>query len=205
MAATLDAIRTALRIGPLDRTSLSVLAIDPGLGAFSAYDPRRSQTVWESLDAVLRTPGGEVFAAVDDLTIVGYLLIAPVGADQPWGRLRDPRILDIAIEVARGYRSQAIAQSLLRRAFSRPQVESRIYVATGYAWCWDVDGTRTDAATYARRLLRLFERFEFRHERTDEANIAMILFNFLAVRIGWLVPADLVRKFRATLTARWAA
>lgn len=176
--------------------ALAGLEIHSTLGAFSAYGPRRSAIVRESLDMVLRTPGSEVFAAVADHTIVGYLLAAPVGSDQPWGRLRDPRVLDIAIEVARDYRGQGVAQALFRRAFLRPEVESRIYVATGYAWCWDVEGTGLDAPSYANRLLKLFERFGFRRDWTNERTIALMPSNFLAVRIGCLVPADLIRRFR---------
>lgn len=175
---------------------LAGLEVSPGLGAFTAYSPRRAQIVRETLGRALRVKGGEVFVAVLGKTIVGYLLFVPAGIDQPWGRLGDPSVQEIGIEVARGHRGQGIAQSLFRRAFARPEVESRICVATGYVWCWDIEDTIIEAGIYADRLLALFERFGFHREWTNEPNVALEPLNFLAVRIGCDVPAELVRRFR---------
>lgn len=176
--------------------ALAEYEIAPGLGAFSAYSRRRAQVVRETLGRALRAPGGEALAAVLGDTIIGYLLLVPAGIDQPWGRLGDPRVLEVGIEVARGHRGAGIAQSLFRRAFARPEVESRIYVATGYVWCWDIEDTVIEAGIYADRLLALFGRFGFRREWTNEPNVALEPLNFLAVRIGRDVPAALVNRFR---------
>lgn len=198
-----DTSTRAIRLSsPAD---LAGYEIHPGLGAFSRYGRRRAEIVRESLGKTLRVPGGEVFAAASGEFIVGYLLLVPSGPDQPWGRLNDPRVLEIGIEVARGHRRQGLAQALLRQAFSRPESESRIYVATAYAWCWDLEDTGVGAGEYARRLLRLFERFGFRREWTNEPNVAMDPSNFLAVRIGREVPAGLVRRFRQALRGEMAA
>ncbi|MDR7418652.1 MAG: GNAT family N-acetyltransferase [Armatimonadota bacterium] len=188
-----------------DPRELARYEIDSGLGAFCGYSPRRADIVRETLGKGLRVPGGEVFVAVRDDTVVGYLLLVPSGPDQPWGRLNDPRILELGIEVARGHRGRGIAQALFRMAFDRRVVESRIYVATAYVWCWDVDDTGLSAAVYADRLLRLFERFGFRREWTNEPNVAMEPANFLAVRIGRDVPADLLRRFRQSERGERAA
>jgi GNAT superfamily N-acetyltransferase len=188
-----------------DSSELAGYEIDPGLGAFCGYSRRSAAIVRESLGKGLRIPGGEVFAAVDGRTIVAYLLLVPSGPDQPWGRLNDPRILEIGIEVARGYRGRGLAQAVFREAFTRPDVESRIYVATAYAWCWDVDNTGLSAHVYADRLLRLFERFGFRREWTNEPNVTMEPANFLAVRIGRSVPPGLLRRFRQAQRGELAA
>ncbi|MDR7480934.1 MAG: GNAT family N-acetyltransferase [Armatimonadota bacterium] len=170
-------------------------ALAPGLGAFAQYAPGWDAAVRESLGRMLAA-GGVVHAALSQTTVVGYLGIAPAGTDQPWGRLRDPRIQEVVVEVARGYRGRGLAHALLRRAFTRPEAESRIYVATGYAWCWDLKGTGLDAAAYASRLLRLFEAYGFAREPTVEPNIAGEPVNFLAVRVGRLVPPAVVGRFR---------
>jgi GNAT superfamily N-acetyltransferase len=188
-----------------DSRELARYEIHPGLGAFCAYGPRRSQIVRESLGKGLRVPGGEVFAATADATIVGYLLLVPSGPDQPWGRLNDLRILEIGIEVARGHRGRGLAQALFRQAFSRPEVEARIYVATAYVWCWDIEDTGLSPIVYADRLLRLFERFGFRREWTNEPNVMMEPANFLAVRVGRLVAPDLLRRFRQSQRGELAA
>lgn len=186
-------------------TELAGLEIDPGLGAFSGYSRRRTEVVRESLGKALRIPGAEVFAAVLDATIVGYLLLVPAGPDQPWGRLNDPRVLELGIEVARRHRSHGVAQALFRQAFSRPEVESRIYVATAYVWCWDVEDSGLAANIYADRLLKLFERFGFRREWTNEPNVAMEPANFLAVRVGRQVSPDLTCRFRKSQRGERAA
>jgi len=203
---------TELRIVPAivqlrSARELAGYEIDPGLGAFSQpqYSRNRTGIVRESLGKTLRVPGGEVFSAVAEQTIVGYLLLVPSGPDQPWGRLNDPRVLEIGIEVARGYRGGGVAQALMRRAFSRSEVESRIYVATAYVWCWDVEDTGLAANVYADRLLRLFEQFGFRREWTNEPNVAMDSSNFLAVRVGREVAPDLLRRFRKAERGELAA
>ncbi|OFX32648.1 MAG: hypothetical protein A2Z07_12020 [Armatimonadetes bacterium RBG_16_67_12] len=188
-----------------DSGELAGYEIDPGLGAFSSYSRRRTQMVRESLGKGLRVPHGEVFAAVPDGVIVGYLLLVPPGPDQPWGRLNDPRILEIGIEVARGHRGHGVAQAIFRKAFARPEVEARIYVATAYRWCWDVEGSGLPATAYADRLLRLFERFGFRREWTNEPNVMMEPANFLAVRIGREASPDLLRRFRQSERGERAA
>lgn len=188
-----------------DSRELARYEIHPGLGAFCAYGPRRGQIVRESLGKGLRVPGGEVFAATTGAAIVGYLLLVPSGPDQPWGRLNDLRILEIGIEVARGYRGRGLAQALFRQAFSRPEVEARIYVATAYVWCWDMEETGLSATAYSERLLGLFERFGFRREWTNEPNVMMEPANFLAVRVGRLVAPDLLRRFRQSQRGELAA
>lgn len=177
--------------------ALAEYEISPGLGAFSAYSPRRAQIIRETLGRALRAPGGEVFVAILDRAIVGYLLLVPAGIDQPWGRLGDPGVMEVGIEVARGHRGQGIAQGLFRRAFCRPEVESRIYVATGYVWCWDIEDTVIEAGIYADRLLALFERFGFNREWTNEPNVALEPLNFLAARIGRDVTEARIRRFRS--------
>lgn len=197
---------TSARIVRLSSSAeLAGYEIHPGLGAFSQYSRRRTEIVRESLGKTLRIPGGEVFAAAAGDVIVGYLFLVPAGPDQPWGRINDPRVLEIGIEVARGHRGQGLAQALLRQAFSRPEVESRIHVATAYAWCWDVEDAGLGAVVYAERLLRLFERFAFRREWTNEPNVAMEPSNFLAVRVGHEVPAGLLRRFRQAQRGEMAA
>ncbi len=197
MAPAAEQARAFPEILALDGgAALAEYEIAPGLGAFSAYSPRRAQIVRETLGRALRVPGGEAFVAVLGDAIVGYLLLVPAGIDQPWGRLGDASVQEIGIEVARGHRGQGIAQALLRRAFARMEVESRICVATGYVWCWDIEDTVIEAGIYAHRLLALFERFGFCREWTNEPNVALEPLNFLAVRIGRDVPAALVRRFR---------
>ncbi|MDQ7859805.1 MAG: GNAT family N-acetyltransferase [Armatimonadota bacterium] len=188
-----------------DSADLAQYEIDPGLGAFAGYSRRRAEVVRQALGSGLRVPGGEAFVAVAGGVIVAYLLLVPAGPDQPWGRLNDPRILEIGIEVARGHRGRGLAQALFREAFSRPEVESRIYVATAYVWCWDVEASGISAHVYADRLLRLFERFGFRREWTNEPNITMEPANFLAVRVGREVPAALLRRFRSAQRGERAA
>jgi GNAT superfamily N-acetyltransferase len=178
-----------------DGAALAQYEIDPGLGAFWGYPARRAQVVREALGRTLCTPGAEVLIAARGASVVGYLLIAPPTIDQPWGRLRDPRVLEVSVEVARGERGKGIATALFSRVFGRPPAESRIYVAAGYVWCWDVE-RGSAASAYADRLLRFFERYGFRREWTSEPNVALEPVNFLAVRIGRLVPPPLLRRFR---------
>lgn len=200
-----QAVATPAIVRLRDGAHLAQYEIDPGLGAFASYGRRRGEIVRQALGNGLRTPGGEAFVVVAGHAIVAYLLLVPAGPDQPWGRLNDPRVVEVGIEVARGHRGRGLARALFREAFGRPEVESRIYVATAYVWCWDVEETGLAPPVYADRLLRLFERFGFRHEWTNEPNIAMEPVNFLAVRVGRQVPPPLLRRFRCAQRGEQAA
>jgi GNAT superfamily N-acetyltransferase len=200
-----QAVATPAIVRLRDAAHLAHYEIDPGLGAFAGYSRRRAEVVRGALGNGLRVPGGEAFVAVVGDAIVAYLLLVPAGPDQPWGRLNDPRVVEVGIEVARGHRGRGLAQALFREAFGRPEVESRIYVATAYVWCWDLEETGVPAHVYADRLLRLFERFGFRHEWTNEPNITMEPANFLAVRVGRQVPPQLLRRFRSAQRGEQAA
>jgi GNAT superfamily N-acetyltransferase len=188
-----------------DSRDLARYDFDPGLGAFCNYSRRSADIVRETLGKGIRVPGGEVFIAVDGDVVVAYLLLVPAGPDQPWGRLNDARVIELGIEVARAYRGRGVAQALFRQAFARAEVEARIYVAVGYVWCWDVDASGLSPIVYSERLLRLFERFGFRREWTNEPNIMMEPANFLAVRVGREVSRDLVRRFRQSERGERAA
>jgi GNAT superfamily N-acetyltransferase len=188
-----------------DPSALVRMEIDHGLGAFCRYGHHREAFVRQTLGKVLRTPEAEVFVALGANVIVGYLLNAPAGRDEPWGRIGYGRVLETGVEVSRAYRGQGVARALFTAAFSRPLVESRIHVATAYLWCWDLADSGLSASAYAGRLLRLFERFGFHREWTNEPNVAMEPVNFLAVRIGRLVSPDLVRRFRRVQRGELAA
>ncbi|MDR7554703.1 MAG: hypothetical protein QN157_03765 [Armatimonadota bacterium] len=184
--------------------ALRPYALASDLGALAGYAPGSVAFVRTALERMLAA-GGEVHAAVVGNVIVAYVGVAPASADQPWGRLRDPRIQEVVLEVARSYRGRGLARALLRRTFAHPQAESRVYVATGYAWCWDLEGTGLNAAAYGSRLLRLFETFGFAREPTAEPNIAGEPANFLAVRAGRLVPPAVVGRVRRASRERAAA
>jgi GNAT superfamily N-acetyltransferase len=208
-AVTTASASPALECAPRVVTLRGVGALHPyvlasGLGAFVGYVPGSAAFVRAGLERMLASRG-EVHAAVAGETVVAYVGVAPASPDQPWGRLRDPRIQEVVLEVARGSRGRGLARALLRRVVAHPEAESRIYVATGYAWCWDLEGTGLGAAAYGSRLLRLFEAFGFVREPTAEPNIAGEPANFLAVRAGRLVPPAVVGRFRCAARGRAAA
>ncbi len=190
-----------------DAESLWKLHPDPGLGSFFRYVPSAAPRTFETLGHLLKH-GGKAFLACLGDTVVGYVVIAPAGTDQPWGREPGLTVREVSVEIAREWRGQRLARRLFETLVADPDVEDQILVATAYRWCWDPGQTaagRSDEAAYGQRVYGLFAAVGFTRRATNDINIAMDPLNFLAVRVGERVPAEQRRRFDAALFAVRAA
>ncbi len=195
--------------GPItlvDRAGADFLAahpLDPGLGAFSHYSRYAAEVQGHALRLVAGLPEGRVVVAMHEGRIVGFLTFHPADKELRWGREPFPELLELGgIEVTRDYRRLGIAQALMALAFGGGDFEDRIVYATGYTWCWDLEGSGLSKAAYRERIVVLFKRFGFDEHVTDEPNIRFDWCNVLMVRVGPRVSLAAHRRFLGTLFER---
>ena len=101
-----------------------------------------------------------------------------------------------AIEVVRRCRSAGIAGGMLKLLLDHPRVEDRIIYMVGFAWTWDLRGTRMTAPQYRQMLLRLFKPCGFEQYRTNEPNICLKPENLFLCRIGRNITNDVIERFK---------
>lgn len=186
-------------IALLDRARPDLLArlrLDDGLGAFGHYSRYAAEIQGKALVRVAGLPDGRVLAAVHEDRIVAFLTFHPADREIRWGRDPFPELLELGgIEVSRGYRNLGIASALMALAFAGGAYEDRIVYATGYTWCWDLEGSALSKGGYRDKVLALFKRFGFDEHVTDEPNVRFDWCNVLMVRVGPGVPLAAYRRF----------
>jgi acetoin utilization protein AcuA len=186
-----------------DAAFLAAHPLDPGLGAFIHYARHAAEVQGDALQRVAGLPEGRVLAAVHEGRIVAFLTFHPADKSLRWGRETFPELLELGgIEVSRDYRGLGIARALMALAFGTGDFEDRIVYATGYTWCWDVEGSGLSKAAYRERIVSLFRRFGFDEHVTDEPNIRFDWCNVLMVRVGPGVSLAAHRRFLGGLFER---
>ena len=179
---------------------LARLLLDPGLGAFAHYGRHAAEVQAKALWRVAGLPEGRVLAAAHEGRIVGFLTFHPADRETRWGQGPFPELLELGgVEVSRGYRGLGIASALMDLAFAGGAYGDRIVYATGYTWCWDLEGCGLSKPAYRERIVALFRRFGFEEHVTDEPNIRFDWCNVLMVRVGTQVPLATHRRFLGLL------
>lgn len=185
---------------------LSRLPLDPGLGAFGRYSSGAPDRQGRLLQRVAALPEGRVLVGVQVGRTVAFLAFHPADEAVRWGWEPFPELVELGgVEVSRAYRGLGIARGLLARAFTGGSYDDRIVYATGYTWCWDLEGSGLSAAAYRVRLLTLFKPFGFAEQGTDEPNIRFDGSNVLMARVGPGVPRTAHERFLTLLFDRSTA
>lgn len=176
---------------PASAALIGTLSIDPGIGAFWQYrEGQRQKGVLRSLAAA---PDGYVTLAVADGAIVGFVLLCQPGPTERWGDL--PGVYELSIEVSRDWRDLGIAHRLLRLTFADPVWETRVVVAQGYHWHWDLEHTGLSVWQYRELYRRLFATYGFAEFGTDDPEIYFEKANILMGRMGTTCSRLLRRRF----------
>ncbi len=175
------------------------LDIDPGMRAFM----RRPDREHKLLINIAGLPDTNLtIAHTPEGVIVGH--VSMTEAEGRWAPV--PRLYEVAIEIAAGWRRTHLASHLLRFVTSADYVEDYILVALGYTWHWDLDGSGLNAFQYRTMLSRLFAKYGFDVQPTDDPEIMGSETNVLLARVGSRVPYDVYETFHNRLFRRaaWA-
>lgn len=190
-------------VGRADPDLLARHPLDDGLGAFGHYGRHAATLQAGALGRVAALPEGRVLAALHEGRVVAFLTFHPPDKEGRWGKEAGPELLELGgIEVSRAYRGLGLAAALMGLAFDGGEFDDRIVIATGYTWCWDLEGSGLSKAAYRQRIVGLFKRSGFDEHVTDEPNIRFDWCNVLMVRVGPRVPLAAHRRFLASLFER---
>ncbi len=172
------------------------LTFHPQFRAHAQY--KSLYTRRESLEQIAAQPDARVaLALVENQMIVGFGVLAYPEPFERWAQLQARVMMEVkAIEVARGWRSQKVANRILEQLMGHRSIEEKIAYMVGYSWTWDLDGTRQSAQQYRRMLIRLFEPFGFIEYQTNEPNICLKPENLFMGRVGGGVNQLTVQAFK---------
>ncbi len=163
------------------RELLRELTIGEGLGAFWYYSVEKTRT---NLFQSLSNPQSEIILAyTPDKLLIGYLLISLPGRRGRWRRLGI--VYETTIEVAREWRRYGIASKLLSTAIEDPHWQDKIFLAEGYSWAWDLEGTGLSPAEYREIWKNMMARFGFIEVKTDDPGI---LGDPWSLMMAWVGP-----------------
>ena len=168
---------------------------DEGLRSFA----RRADRERELLKRIAARPDSELIVAhTSEGLLVGQVSIAQ--ADGWWEAIED--VYEIAIEVSANWRKLGLASELLSFALEPGYFEEVILVALGFAWHWDVEGTRLGSLRYGAMLRSLFQKVGFEQMSTNEPNLRLDPANIFLARIGKRADPASVAHFRTRLSAQ---
>jgi acetoin utilization protein AcuA len=129
--------------------------------------------------------------------IIGFGVLAYPDSEDRWIKLGPEKMMEIkALEVCRRWRSAKVAQGILKMILTYPKIEDKIVFLVGYAWTWDLDGTKQSAQQYRNMLIHLYETFGFQEYQTNEPNICLKPENFFMGRVGKNVSQNMINNFK---------
>lgn len=168
-------------------------------GQFSSHAHFKSlYTKRESLEKIAdQTDANVVLSLAGDRQIIGFGVLAYPEPNERWSQLKPHVMIEVrAIEVARSWRSEKIASSILKLVIDHPGIEDKIAYMVGYSWTWDLEYTRKTAADYRKMLVKLFEACGFEEYQTNEPNISLKPENLFMCRIGKNVSETILNRFK---------
>ena len=174
---------------------LGGLEMDEGLGVFWHFNITRAKTrliqyaqaPWD--DVVVAYTGGGLLA--------GYVIVSRTSRRGRWGR--DSIVYELTLEVSRRWRQMGLATALLRKAIVDPHWQDKIFLAQGYSWDWDLEGTGLTAEEYRDVWQGMMAKLGFVEFSTDDPGILGDPYSLLMAWIGPQVPEDAVRRFKENL------
>jgi acetoin utilization protein AcuA len=166
---------------------------------FTEYENYKSlYTQRKTLEEISAQPGANVVLALDDQNrIIGFGVLAYPDPRERWATLGPAIMMEVkAIEVGRSWRLGKIAANILKKMIAYPQIEDKIVYMVGYAWTWDLAGSKKTAREYRQILIRLFETCGFQEYQTNEPNICLKPENLFMCRIGRNISAVILDRFK---------
>lgn len=179
--------------GPIPPEELAGLTMNEGLKAFRP--PARQH---QALIEIASMEKGQIFAAIHEREIVGYVTFHPPDKYERWGQVDIPELIELGgIEVSPEWRGFKLAQAILKVAFARGRFSRNIVIATEYCWHWDLKGTGLSVYKYRQMMEKLLGTVGLFPLGTDDPEICSHPANMLAVRVGSKVPSEAFIAFEA--------
>lgn len=180
--------------GPIKVEEIARLTMDEGLRAFRP--PVRQK---EALLEISKLPNGRVILAHGASHIMGYVTFHPPDTFERWSK-GPPEVLELgAIEVSPRVRQYGIGRKLLEVAFSDPDMENFLVIATEYYWHWDLERTGLRVWEYRELMRRVMSPVGMVIKDTDDEEILAHPANMLMVRYGKNLSESTIHQFEGIL------
>jgi acetoin utilization protein AcuA len=138
-----------------------------------------------------------VLALAPETHIIGFGVLTYPHPDERWHKVGPEVMMEIAaLEVCRSWRGVKLAKTMAGMLLTHPQVENKIVYFVGYAWTWDLEGTRLSAQEYRTIIIKVFEPYNFRIYQTNEPNICLKTENIFMCRIGKNISPEIEKRFK---------
>jgi len=170
------------------------------------FDPQfvkyaRYKSLYTKRESLEREAGGGnanvVLALAPETHIIGFGVLTYPHPEERWRKVGPEVMMEIAaLEVCRSWREVKLAKNIARILLTHPQIEDKIIYFVGYAWTWDLEGTRLSAQEYRTIIIKVFKPFNFRIYQTNEPNICLKTENIFMCRIGKNISPDLEKTFK---------
>ena len=169
---------------------------DPQFRAYAQY--KSILTKRGTLENLAAVDGNNVVLALKaDRSIIGFGVLSVPEPEMRWARLGHGTMMEVSvIEVGRSWRRYNIANALMRMLLRHPRIEQMIAYMVGYAWTWDLDGTRLTAQQYRNMLIRIFGAHGFQEFQTNEPNVCLRPENLFMGRVGGQVRQETRKAFK---------
>lgn len=180
--------------GPVSPEVIAHYEMDEGLRAFRP--PKRQK---QALIEISGIPDGRIILAHLESRIMGYVTFHPPDSFERWYKgPSEVRELG-AIEVSPKVRRYGVGRKLLEVAFSDPDMENFLIVATEYYWHWDLENTGLHVWEYRELMRQLMSHVGMVVKDTDDEEICAHPANMLMVRYGINLKKDCILKFEQIL------
>lgn len=166
-------------LGPVATDEIRQLDMDEGLSAFRQPLKQKS-----ALLAISDLPESQVYLAIHESTIIGYLTFHFPDINRRWSAAGDV-ILELGgIEVSKNWRKMNIFTELLTLAFANAEMENHIVISIGCCNYWDFEQSGLNPWEYREMLLKVGEKFGLAAYETDDEEVRNHPTNVLMARFG---------------------
>lgn len=179
--------------GPILPEELEGLSLDDGLRAFRV--PERQH---KALMEIAKMEKGQIFAAIFERIIVGYISFHLPDKFERWGQANIPELIELGgMETSPAWRGLKLSSTILKEAFANGRFSENIVIATEYCWHWDLKGTGLPVYKYRQMMEKLLGQVGLYPLGTDDPEISSHPANMFSVRVGSKVSSEAFLSFEA--------
>ncbi len=169
------------------------IRIPQDIGVVFHYNSEMVRNVIERVSAM---DGADLYLAMADDLMVGYLALHPPDPRERWASGFRGDILTLGvIEVSKGWRRKGIGKMLMGYAFNGNRYDEKIVICSIDSRFWDLETTRLTKSEYRFLMMRFFREFGFSEFVTDDLDVSEDPLNLFVARIGPSVKSELYKFF----------
>lgn len=172
---------------------LKNIRIPDDIGVVFHYNSSMVRNVLERVSAM---KGADLYLAMAEDLMVGYLAIHPPDPRERWASDFSGEILTLGVvEVCRSWMRKGIGKMLMNSAFGGNRYDDKIVICSIDSRFWDLESTGLTKSEYRFLMMRFFREFGFNEFVTDDVDVSEDPLNLFVARIGQSVKPELYSFF----------